>query len=89
MVFDEDTAKYGLPDFVLLEPIDEPNFLRNLEKRYKQNRIYTFIGNVVVAMNPYKQIPELYSDQVIKRYQGKEHWEEQPHVYRKYLNDRK
>lgn len=81
MVFNEDTAKYGLPDFVLLEPITESNLLQNLEKRYKQNRIYTFIGNVVVSMNPYKQIPELNTEQVMKRYHGREHWEEQPHVY--------
>ena len=81
MVFNEDTAKYGLPDFVLLEPITESNVLQNLEKRYKQNRIYSFIGNVVVSMNPYKQIPELNTEQVMKRYHGREHWEEQPHVY--------
>jgi len=31
-------------------------FLKNLEERYKDNTIYTFIGPVVVSVNPYKAI---------------------------------
>lgn len=80
MVFEED-AKYGLADAVLLSEITESNFIENLKTRYTHDKIYTYIGNVIVAVNPYKQIPDLYSDKVLKNYYGKEHYEEPPHVF--------
>merc|ERR1712226_230026 len=80
MVFEED-LQYGLADAVLLPEITEQSFIDNLEKRYKLDRIYTYIGNVIVAINPYKQIDGLYSEKTAKNYFGKEHYEEAPHIY--------
>ncbi|EMP29591.1 Myosin-Ig [Chelonia mydas] len=43
-------------------------------------RIYTYIGEVVVSMNPYKQT-QLYGKDVIEQYQGRELYERPPHLY--------
>ena len=80
MVF-EDDPKYGLSDAVLLKTIDEPSFIQNIKLRYTNDRIYTYIGNVIVAINPYKQIQNLYSENTMKLYFGREHYEEAPHIF--------
>ena len=34
------------------------------------SQIYTYIGPVLVAVNPYKKITELYSDAAMETYHG-------------------
>lgn len=41
----------------------------------------TYVANILIAVNPYKEISELYSPQSIKRYQGKSLGEQPPHVF--------
>ncbi|KAH0627707.1 hypothetical protein JD844_003830 [Phrynosoma platyrhinos] len=48
--------------------------------RFEKGRIYTYIGEVVVSMNPYKQM-ELYGKEVIEQYRGRELYERPPHLY--------
>ncbi|XP_067934572.1 unconventional myosin-Id-like [Watersipora subatra] len=78
--FHEDEARYGREDFVLLDTIDIDSFVANLKKRYDSSRIYTYIGEVVVSVNPYRPL-NIYDDEVIKDYQGREIYERPPHVF--------
>uniref|UniRef100_A0A8C2MEZ9 Unconventional myosin-Ib n=1 Tax=Cricetulus griseus TaxID=10029 RepID=A0A8C2MEZ9_CRIGR len=50
----------GVGDMVLLEPLNEETFIDNLKKRFDHNEIYTYIGSVVISMNPYRSLP-IYS----------------------------
>ncbi|KAI8810433.1 P-loop containing nucleoside triphosphate hydrolase protein [Cladochytrium replicatum] len=70
----------GVSDFVLLSEITEDSIIENLKVRFKADAIYTYIGNVVVALNPFKSV-SLYGDEWIRRYKGANLWERDPHIY--------
>ncbi|XP_077150565.1 unconventional myosin-Ic isoform X1 [Ranitomeya variabilis] len=73
--------RVGVQDFVLLENYtSEAAFIENLRKRFKENLIYTYIGSVLVSVNPYKEL-EIYSKQHMERYRGVSFYEVSPHIY--------
>ncbi|XP_066491218.1 unconventional myosin-Ic isoform X1 [Tiliqua scincoides] len=73
--------RVGVQDFVLLENFtSEAAFIENLRKRFKENLIYTYIGSVLVSVNPYKDL-EIYSKQHMDRYRGVSFYEVSPHLY--------
>ncbi|XP_071051192.1 myosin heavy chain 95F isoform X2 [Onthophagus taurus] len=61
--------------------LNEATLLNNVKKRYYSNRIYSYVANILIAVNPYIEIPELYSPKTIKQYQGKSLGEQPPHVF--------
>ncbi|XP_075413615.1 unconventional myosin-Ig isoform X2 [Tenrec ecaudatus] len=77
---DEDGPEYGKPDFVLLDQVTMEDFMANLKLRFEKGRIYTYIGEVLVSVNPYKKLP-LYGPEAIALYQGRELYERPPHLY--------
>lgn len=48
--------------------------------RFKKGQIYTYIGEVLVSVNPYQELP-LYGAEAIAKYQGRELYERPPHLY--------
>lgn len=70
----------GVPDFILINDITESLFLNNLRVRHAQGDIYTYIGEVVVAVNPFRQLP-IYGDDKIAEYRGREMYERSPHIF--------
>lgn len=48
--------------------------------RFEKGRIYTFIGEVVVSVNPYKNL-NIYSRDTIEQYKGRELYERPPHLF--------
>ncbi|XP_069870693.1 unconventional myosin-Ig [Dipodomys merriami] len=77
---DEEGPEYGKPDFVLLDQVTMEDFMKNLRLRFETGRIYTYIGEVLVSVNPYQELP-LYGPEAITRYQGRELYERPPHLY--------
>jgi len=71
----------GCDDMVMLSRVSNDSILDNLKKRFSDEIIYTYIGHVLIAMNPYKLIKDLYSETTLRRYRGKYPYEEPPHVY--------
>ena len=55
--------------------------LYNIRQRYEKDLIYTYIGSILAAVNPYQRFPEAYSDAKILEYKGKPIGELSPHVY--------
>ena len=49
--------------------------------RYAKDKIYTYVANILVAVNPYKDIKNLYSSSTIKSYEGKSLGTMPPHVF--------
>ncbi|XP_068601961.1 unconventional myosin-Ic-like [Brachionichthys hirsutus] len=73
--------RVGVQDFVLLENYtSEAAFIENLRKRFKENLIYTYIGSVLVSVNPYREL-EIYTKNHMDRYRGVNFYEVSPHLY--------
>nr|XP_006825386.1 PREDICTED: unconventional myosin-Ib-like [Saccoglossus kowalevskii] len=70
----------GVGDCVLLDPVTEDAFVDNLLLRFRAKDVYTYIGNVVVSVNPYQSLP-LYGDKKIDEYRGRNLYELPPHIY--------
>ena len=48
------TDEFGKADFVLLDDLTIEAFMANLKLRFGKGKIYTYIGEVVVSVNPYR-----------------------------------
>uniref|UniRef100_A0AAY4EJX3 Unconventional myosin-Ib n=1 Tax=Denticeps clupeoides TaxID=299321 RepID=A0AAY4EJX3_9TELE len=70
----------GVGDMVLLEPLTEESFIDNLRKRFDHSEIYTYIGSVVISLNPYKSLPIFTADKV-EEYRNRNFYELSPHIY--------
>lgn len=61
--------------------LNEATLLNNIRTRYFKDRIYTYVANILIAVNPYYEVKDLYSPRTIKAYQGKSLGETPPHVF--------
>ena len=71
----------GVNDNTELMFLNDPSVLWNLRYRYEHEKIYTYTGYILIAINPYKSIPGLYSDELMYDYKGKSIGSLDPHVY--------
>jgi myosin-1 len=71
----------AVDDLVMLDQINEQRILDCLCNRYASDTIYTSIGPVLIAINPFKMIQGLYTDAKIREYRGKKAFELPPHTY--------
>lgn len=71
----------SIDDLVLLEQLNESRVVSALKDRYTNDKIYTNIGPVLVAVNPFKMIRSLYTEATIREYKGRAYFEAQPHIY--------
>lgn len=70
----------GVSDMTLLTTIDENNINENLQNRWKAGEIYTYIGGVLISVNPFKDLG-IYTDETLQKYKGKNRLEVPPHVF--------
>lgn len=61
--------------------LNEATLLHNIRNRYYKDKIYTYVANILIAVNPYKEIKQLYTPATIKQYNGKSLGELPPHVF--------
>ncbi|PSN38767.1 Myosin-IA [Blattella germanica] len=70
----------GIVDFVLLDEITLDKFMDNLRMRFKGGKIYTYIGEVCVSVNPYRTM-NIYGPEQVFQYKGRELFENPPHIH--------
>ncbi|KAM8781038.1 unconventional myosin-Vc isoform 2-T2 [Rhynchonycteris naso] len=71
----------GENDLTALSYLHEPAVLHNLRVRFAESKlIYTYSGIILVAMNPYKQLP-IYGDAIIHAYSGQNMGDMDPHIF--------
>ncbi|XP_043692189.1 myosin-11-like isoform X1 [Telopea speciosissima] len=71
----------GVDDMTKLSYLHEPGVLQNLATRYELNEIYTYTGNILIAINPFQRLPHLYDTHMMEQYKGAPFGELSPHVF--------
>ncbi|GAB2296990.1 Myosin-6 [Dionaea muscipula] len=91
---DAEAPECGVDDMTRLAYLHEPGVLDNLKRRYDVNEIYTYTGNILIAVNPFKKLPHLYDLSVMEEYKGAALGELRPHpfaiadaAYRQMINE--
>ncbi|XP_032549238.1 myosin-IIIb isoform X8 [Chiroxiphia lanceolata] len=73
--------KYSLDDdLVNLEVLDEDTIIHQLQKRYADLQIYTYVGDILIALNPFQNL-NIYSPQFSKLYHGVKRSSNPPHIF--------
>ncbi len=75
-----DHKRSGVDDMTLLTQINEQAIVDNLKKRFMDDWIFTYIGPVLISVNPFKQM-KYFTQREIEMYQGAAYYENPPHVY--------
>ncbi|MCJ1255420.1 class II myosin [Lignoscripta atroalba] len=70
----------GVSDLTLISKISNEAINDNLKKRFENAEIYTYIGHVLVSVNPFRDLG-IYTDKVLDSYRGKNRLEMPPHVF--------
>ena len=55
-----------------LDVLHEGAIQENVFTRYSGNGIYTFVGPILISVNPYEQLP-IYGESIMKKYVGSTH----------------
>ncbi|XP_061353959.1 myosin-12 [Gastrolobium bilobum] len=61
--------------------LHEPGVLHNLACRFSLNEIYTYTGNILIAVNPFRRLPHLYAIHMMEQYKGAAFGELSPHLF--------
>ncbi|KAM9496771.1 myosin VIa isoform 3-T3 [Clarias gariepinus] len=77
----EDDVTKHVEDNCSLMYLNEATLLNNVRMRYSKDKIYTYVANILIAVNPYVDIPKLYSPDTMKQYRGRSLGTLPPHVY--------
>uniref|UniRef100_A0A4W5R0B3 Myosin IIIB n=1 Tax=Hucho hucho TaxID=62062 RepID=A0A4W5R0B3_9TELE len=67
-------------DLVNLEFLDEETIIKHLSKRYDELQIYTYVGDILIALNPFQTL-SIYSPQFSKLYHGVKRADNPPHIF--------
>ncbi|KAL1546121.1 myosin-11-like isoform X1 [Salvia divinorum] len=93
---DTEAPPAGVDDMTKLSYLHEPGVLVNLRTRYELNEIYTYTGNILIAINPFQKLTHMYNSHMMEQYKGAPLGELSPHVfaiadvaYRAMINEKK
>ncbi|KAG4188866.1 hypothetical protein ERO13_A08G192400v2 [Gossypium hirsutum] len=78
---DAEAPPCGVDDMTKLAYLHEPGVLQNLRSRYDMNEIYTYTGNILIAVNPFRKLPHLYDSHMMAQYKGAAFGELSPHPF--------
>ncbi|XP_054070408.1 unconventional myosin-IXa isoform X4 [Rissa tridactyla] len=67
-------------DLCSLPDLNEKTLLENLRNRFKQEKIYTYVGSILIVINPFKFLP-IYNPKYVKMYDNHQLGKLEPHIY--------
>ncbi|KFZ64208.1 Myosin-IIIa, partial [Podiceps cristatus] len=67
-------------DLATLEVLDENTVTEQLQKSYAKDQIYTYVGDILIAVNPFRNI-DIYSSKHSKLYIGAKRTANPPHIF--------
>ena len=65
----DDHKRAGHDDMVLLSEVKDEKIVENLKKRFNEDWIFTYIGPVLISVNPFKQL-KYFTERELSMYQG-------------------
>ncbi|ODM97427.1 Unconventional myosin-IXa [Orchesella cincta] len=68
------------PDLCQLPDLNELTLLENLKSRFNTGHIYTYVGSILIAINPFRFHP-IYNPKYVKLYQNRRREELPPHIF--------
>lgn len=63
-----DQDDLGVEDILSLHEFSEMSFIHTLRVRYARDEIYSFVGSILISINPYKWHSQLYSEETMLSY---------------------
>ena len=65
------TSALAVADLITLPYLNEPAILDALRQRSEAGLIYTNVGTILLAINPFKRLPTLYSSATLHEYRAR------------------
>ncbi|XP_062444614.1 unconventional myosin-XV [Rhea pennata] len=78
--YQEQQEEDGLEDMTQLEDLQEAAVLSNIQTRFERQLIYTYIGSILVSVNPYR-LYNIYGTEQVLQYEGRALGENPPHLF--------
>ncbi|KAM6320406.1 unconventional myosin-XV [Podargus strigoides] len=78
--YQEPQEEDGLEDMTQLEDLQENAVLSNIRTRFERQLIYTYIGSILVSVNPYR-LYNIYGTEQVLQYEGRALGENPPHLF--------
>ncbi|MFS8015802.1 putative myosin ATPase [Helianthus anomalus] len=78
---DAEAPPCGVDDMTKLAYLHELGDLNNLRSRYDINKIYTYTGSILIAVNHFTKLPHLYDSHMMAQYKGASFGELSPHPF--------
>jgi len=69
-----------ISDLVMLEDLSPAFILYTLKNRFLHKQIYTYVGTILVSVNPYERLA-IYSPQIMENYRNRGVSELPPHIF--------
>ena len=76
----DETALELYDNMIKQNNLNEALILHNLRERFLQDKIYTYISSILVAVNPFCLLP-IYTPEVLERYKDGGWRNQPPHIY--------
>ena len=61
-------AEQGIADMVEIDELNSASLLYNLGNRYAKDEMYTYVGPILLMLNPFKLIPGSVGPELIEQY---------------------
>lgn len=74
------TSNKEYSDLCNLPDLNERTLLENIKSRFLSSNIYTYVGSILIAVNPFKFFP-IYNPKYVKMYQNKRLGDLPPHIF--------
>uniref|UniRef100_A0A3Q3R4P0 Myosin motor domain-containing protein n=1 Tax=Monopterus albus TaxID=43700 RepID=A0A3Q3R4P0_MONAL len=68
-------------DLCNLQTVTEESVLEALRQRFYRLKIYTYAGNILIAVNPNKFLPVYYNPMYVKMYENQPLGKLSPHIF--------
>ncbi|KAM6918696.1 unconventional myosin-IXb-like [Xenentodon cancila] len=75
------TTKEVYDDLCNLPIVTEKYILETLRQRFFERKIYTYIGNILIAINPNQFLPVYYNPKYVKMYEKQPLGKLSPHIF--------